>query len=43
MTGEAIAFEHGMGWHEIARTDHLVRPEDAEPNDAGDEQSDKDQ
>lgn len=43
MAGKAIAFERGMGGHEVARTDHLMWLDDAERNDGGQNQTDQDQ
>ena len=43
VAGKAIAFKRGMGWHEVARTDHLVWLDDAERKDGGQDQADQDQ
>jgi len=41
MAGKAIASKRGMGWHEVSRTDHLMRLDDAERKDGSQNQTDQ--
>lgn len=43
VAGKTIAFKRGMGWHEVARTDHLMRLDDAKRKDGGQNQTYQDQ